>query len=156
MESQFIKSIKNSVQYWYLPLISGLLFIGMGIFTFNHPLASYVTLSFLFSLSFLLSGLSEIVFSISNKNELDNWGWTLTFGLITFIMGILLLIHPEISLTTLPLYVGFTVLFRAIGSIGYSIELRSYKVQDWGYLLIVGLLGLLFSFLLIRNPVFQE
>ena len=89
MESQFIKSIKNSVQHWYLPLISGLLFIGMGIFTFNHPLASYVTLSFLFSLSFLLSGLSEIVFSFSNKNELDNWGWTLTFGLITFIMGIL-------------------------------------------------------------------
>jgi uncharacterized membrane protein HdeD (DUF308 family) len=105
-------------------------------------------------MTFLLSGLSEIVFSISNKNTMDNWGWTLGFGLITSVMGLLLLIHPDISLTTLPLFVGFLILFRSIGAIGYSLELKNYKINDWGYLLVLGILGVLFSFFLIRNPLF--
>lgn len=153
MENRFIKTVQNSVKHWYLPLISGLILIGMGLFTFNYQLASYVALSLLFSLSFLFSGAFEIIFSISNKNEMENWGWTLAFGLVSFIMGILLLIHPEISLTTLPLYVGFTILFRSISAIGYSLELKNYKVLGWAYLLILGILGVLFSLLLIRNPI---
>ncbi len=154
MENHFVKSLKNSIKHWYLPLISGLIFIVMGLFTFMHPLESYVALSFLFSLTFLVSGISEIFFSVTNKNSMDNWGWTLGFGLINFVVGILLLIHPEISLTTLPLFIGLLVLFRSIGAIGYSLELKNYKVKDWTYLLVLGIIGIIFSFLLIGNPIF--
>ncbi len=113
-----------------------------------------MTLSILFSLSFLFSGLSEIIFSISNRNEIDNWGWTLTFGIVTTLFGIFLLINPQISFATLPFYIGVVVLFRSITGIGFALDLKKYGVLEWGNLMIFAVLGLLLSFILIWNPVF--
>ena len=152
--SNFVKTVTNTVKHWYIPLIVGLIFIGIGIYTLLSPLESYLTLSILFSLSFLFSGLSEIMFSISNHKEIDNWGWTLTFGILTFLLGLLLIMNPAISITTLPIYVGFVVLFRSIMGISYALELKNYGIIDWGNLMAVGILGLIFSFILIWNPLF--
>jgi uncharacterized membrane protein HdeD (DUF308 family) len=38
-------------------------------------------------------------------------------------------------------------------SIAWSIELKKYKVSNWGWLLFAGILGAIFSFLLMLNPV---
>ena len=154
MAHQFFKAVKNSIRYWYIPLIVGLIFVVTGLYTFTAPEGTYLTLAFIFSISFLVSGLSDIVFSISNRNEVENWGWTLVFGLLTFLIGIVLVIHPAISVTTLPLYVGFVVLFRSIAAISYSLDLKNYGVSQWGRLMILGVLGVIFSFILIWNPLF--
>ncbi|MBK0368767.1 HdeD family acid-resistance protein [Flavobacterium agrisoli] len=152
--SNFFKKVKNSVKYWYVPLIVGIIFIAVGIYTFMSPLASYLALSLFFSLSFLFGGGAEIIFAISNRKELDNWGWTLTFGIFTFLVGLLLINRPEISIVTLPLYIGFLVLFRSIAAVSYAIDLKNYGIKDANNLLILGILGIVFSFLLLWNPVF--
>ncbi len=150
----FFKTITNAIKYWYIPLIVGIIFSLTGVYTLFSPLEAYLTLSVLFSLSFLFSGVSEIVFSISNRKEIDNWGWTLTFGIVTALFGILLLLNPEVSITTLPFYVGVVVLFRSITGISYALDLKKYGVLDWGNLMILAVLGLVFSFILIWNPMF--
>lgn len=88
MAETFLKFVKNSVKHWYLPLIVGVLFVGVGIYMFTTPLESYVTLSVVFSLLFIFSGLSDIIFSISNRDELEGWGWTLTGGIFTLLLGL--------------------------------------------------------------------
>ena len=153
MTNPAFKTIKDSIKYWYIPLVVGILFLLLGIYTFASPLESYLALSFIFSMSFLLSGFAEIFFSISNREELANWGWTLIFGVITSLIGILLLARPEISITTLPFYVGFVVLARAVGSVSFALDLKGYGVKDWGYLMFVGILGVIFGFILLWNPV---
>ena len=154
MDHIFFKTIRNSIKHWYIPFLVGLIFLGIGIYTLTSPLASYLALSLIFSLSFLFSGLAEIFFSIANRKEIDNWGWTLIFGSVTFLLGVLLVMNPAISKTTLPFYVGFLVLFRSIGGVSYAIELKNYGILDWGNLMLIGVLGVLFSFLLIWNPLF--
>jgi uncharacterized membrane protein HdeD (DUF308 family) len=151
--SNILKLVNNTVKHWYIPLIVGLLFSGIGIYSMLSPLNSYKTLAMIFSFSFLLSGVSEILFSLSNKKEIDNWGWTLTFGVLTFILGLLLVLNPEIPMKTLPIYIGFIVLFRSIMGISYAIELKNYAVKDWKNLLIIGILGLVLAFILIWNPL---
>ncbi|WP_103070155.1 HdeD family acid-resistance protein [Aquimarina sediminis] len=150
----FFKTVNDSVKYWYLPLIIGLIFIALGIYVLISPLESYVTLSYLFSISFVISGIVEIYFSVSNRNEIDNWGWNLVFGISTLIIGILLFMHPEISITILPFYVGFLLMFRSAMAMGYALDLKHYGVLDWGNLMILGILGFIFSFILIWNPLF--
>ncbi|WP_075591347.1 HdeD family acid-resistance protein [Labilibacter marinus] len=153
--TNFLKVAKNSVKHWYLLTISGVVFIALGIWVFATPLESYLTLALVFTLSFLVSGISEIIFSISNRKEIDGWGWTLSMGLLNVIIGVLLFIHPAISITTLPFFVGFTVMYRSVYAISMSIDLRNYGVMEWGNLLAIGIIGLLFSFLLIVNPLFS-
>ena len=37
---------------------------------------------------------------------------------------------------------------------GFSIDLKSFGVNEWGWLLALGILGMLFSFILLWNPAF--
>lgn len=126
----------------------------VGIYTFASPATSYVALSILFSLSFLFSGISEIVFSLTNRNEMDNWGWVLAFGILTTVIGGLLLSNPAVSMATLTFYVGFLILFRSISALSFSLDLKDYGIGDWGALMALGVIGLIFSIIMIWNPAF--
>ena len=154
MALSFLKMVNNTIKYWYLPLISGIVLIAMGAWTFKHSHETYVALSYLFSISFIASGLFEVIFSISNRKIMDNWGWSLVLGIITLVVGVWLFGNQEISMLTLPFFVGFVVLFRSMGAIGLSLDLKSYGVLGWGNILAVGILGIILSFMLLWNPVF--
>jgi len=153
METHFLKLVKNSIKNWYIPLIVGIVFILTGLYTFTTPAKSYLALAMIFSAAFILTGTAEVVFSFNNRKQVDNWGWTLVFGLITLIIGFIMIIRPEISIRTLPLYVGFVILFRSIAAISYSIDLKNFGIKHWGSLLFTGILGVLFSFVVIWNPL---
>lgn len=154
MGNEFIKTVTRTVRNWYIPLIIGILFIVIGIFCFISPMVSYFTFSLIFSVSFLFSGILEIVFSITNRKEIDNWGWTLAFGIITFIIGLLLVLNPRITMLSLPYFIGFLMLFRSIFAMSLAIDLKNYYVLNWGYLLAIAILGIIFSFILLLNPLF--
>lgn len=150
----FFNSIRKAINYWYLPLLVGLFFIVVSLIVFTSPMASFVALALLFSISFMLGGIAEIVFALSNREQLRNWGWTLGFGLITTLIGISLIINTELSMSVLAFYIGFIVLFRSIAAISFSIDIKRYGGRQWGSLLAFGILGAIFSFLLLWNPVF--
>ena len=154
MRTSFLNSIKNSVKHWYIPLIVGILFVILSITVFTSPLSSLLALSIFFALSFLFSGLSEVFFSIANRNTLPNWGWSLAFGILTTIIGFSLVVHPGLSISVLAFYVGFLLLFRSIASISFALDVKKYGSKNWGSLLAFGILGALASLFLIWNPLF--
>ena len=154
MANEAYKFVKERVKHWYVPLLIGIFFILLGIYVFLSPLSSFLALAVIFSVSFLVIGLAEIIFAVSNRHELDNWGWMLAFGIIGFLIGVLLIANPQISIVTLPIYVGFLVLFRSIAAISFSIDMRGYGVPDWGFTLTMGILGVILAFILLWNPVF--
>ncbi len=154
MGRHFFKAIRNNVKYWYLHLLSGIILIAIGIWTFANPQESYVALAFLFSMSFLASGLFESIFAITNRNVVDNWGWQLVSGLLTFAVGFLMLINPQISMVTLPFYIGFVVLFRSMSGVGVALDLRNYGVESWGGVMWIAVLGIILAVILLWNPGF--
>jgi len=151
--TNIFKKVKNSVKHWYIPLIIGLLFVGLGLWTVFNPAESFLDLSFLFTLSFLIGGFLDIVFAITNKDELDHWGWELANGIIMLIIGVIMALNPAISLVTLPFYIGFVIMFRSMMAISGSLELKKYGVLDWGNLMAMGILGLILSFIMLWNPI---
>ena len=140
MNNLFFKQIKQSVKHWYLHLIIGLIFIAVGLWVFTSPVHSYVALTIVFSISFLVSGIMEIFFATSNREVLENWGWTLALGIFTALVGVMLIANPEISALTLPLYVGFMLMLRSFWAIGSAFDLKDYGVKGWGVSLIIGVL----------------
>lgn len=154
METGTIREAKDSIKHWYFSLILGIILIAVGIWVFLTPVSSYIALSILFSITFLIAGIMEITFSVVNRGQLRHWGWTLVGGIVDLLIGILLISQPALSLVVLPFYVGFAILFRSIMAIGWAIELKRQAVADWGYVLIFGILGAIFSFILLWNPLF--
>ena len=151
---QVLERIEKSISHWYAPLISGIIFIGAGILALVFGKATFIVITFLFSLSLLLSGVLEIVVAVVNRKAMTRWGWSLVFGMIDSIFGVLLLVNPFMSAVALALFVGFAVLFRSIGGIILAINLKKIHFRKWGYLLALSIFGVLFSFALILDPVF--
>ena len=153
MKNQIIKTLNSTVKYWYLSLIVGLLFIFAGIWVLRTPLESYLTLSVLFSVTFFVNGIFEVIYSLSNRKDMDNWGWVLAGGIIDMFFGFWLMSSPLVSIAILPYFVGFMLIFRSFAAIGFVVDLKSFGADDWGWLLAFGILGMLFSFILLWNPM---
>jgi len=154
--ANLFKTISKSIKHWYIPMIIGILFLALGFYVLTVPLETYATLAIIFSVSFIVAGLLEIVFSIENRETLDGWGWYLTSGLLGLLIGIYLAINPDVSMTILPFVVGFTLMVRSFQLLGFSFDLRDQKILSWGNLAIASILSIIMSFLLIINPFFTS
>jgi len=149
----FLRTIQHGIKHWYIPSIIGSLFIILGIYLFTVPLATYLTIVMLFSVSFLASGVLETYFAIRNKEKLESWGWYLSGGIFNTLIGIILIARPDISATVLPFIIGFALLFRSIQGFGFSFELKNYGLKQWWHLTGLAFVGIILSFLIIFNPI---
>lgn len=154
MENDLMYAARAAVKNWWLSLVIGILSLGLGILFLAKPLDALITLAILFVAGFLVSGLFEIIFAISNKNSLNGWGWTLAGGIIDLLLGILLLFTPGITPIIMAYFVGFWIMFQSIWGIGMACDLQKLGVKDWGWLLALAIIGIIFSFIFIMSPVF--
>ena len=74
--------MEHAVKNWWLSLILGILYIIVALCLLFAPGSSYIALSVIFSISMLISGIIEIIFSISNRRGISSWGWYLAGGII--------------------------------------------------------------------------
>jgi uncharacterized membrane protein HdeD (DUF308 family) len=154
MKNNLFYSVKKAVKYWWISPIIGLISIFLGFWCIINPLSTLTIIGALFIASFIVTGIFEIIFAISNRNTLTGWAWTLVSGIIDLIFGFLLLAIPIGTITALLFFVGFWVMFQSIWLIGSAIELQRSGIKGWGWTLASGILGLILAFILIANPVF--
>ncbi|MFT4152273.1 HdeD family acid-resistance protein [Parafilimonas sp.] len=153
MPETFFKTVKSAIKNWWVHLLIGILFIIMGIWVISTPVSSYISLSIFFSVLMFISGLFELVFAIANAKNIDGWGWYLTAAAIDFIVGIILISYPSVTITILPFFVAFWIMFKGISAIGVSIEMKSYNVSSWGWMLFMGIVAIIFAIMIIDNPL---
>ncbi|WP_408960918.1 HdeD family acid-resistance protein [Myroides odoratimimus] len=154
MANSFVKTVKDRIKNWYIPVIIGILFIIGGMYMFSTPITAYASLTIIFSCMFLIAGISEIIFAFSNHDQLDGWGWLLFSGIIDVVLGVILIGTPTLSAVVLPIYVGFGLMFRSIRGMGTAFDLKNYGVKSWTSLFVFALLGLVFSFCMLWNLEF--
>lgn len=150
--SEIISAVKNNVKYWWLYLLNGIIFLIAGFIVFSNPFSSYVLLSIFFAITFFVTGISEIAFAIGNRNNHNGWGWSLVSGIIDVVLGLILMLYPAISMTVIPLFLAFWFMFRGIALIGFSIQLSTDKVPNWGWILVGGIGLIIISICILDNP----
>lgn len=148
----FMDKIDYAVKYWWLSLLLGVLFIIISIYLMFAPLASYIALSILFSVSMFVSGVFEIAFAFSNRGNISSWGWYLAGGIIDLILGVFLMINPGLSMSVLPFVLAFWLMFRGFSATGYSMDLKRYGTRNWGWYMAFGILAILCSIGIIWQP----
>lgn len=149
-----VEKVKKEMKYWWISPIIGILAIIIGIWCMVTPVVTIIALSYVFGITFLITGIFEIIFAISNRKYTNNWGWTLISGIIDLIFGIMILSLPAPQMAlVLSYFVGFYIMFQSIWAIGTSIELSSRKIKGWGWLLTLAILGFILSIIFIFSPI---
>lgn len=149
-----LKNVEKIIKYWWVGLILGILFILLGIWVFKTPIESFVALSIFFALTYLISGIGRIFFSLSNRKELEGWGWLLAGGLLETLLGLALFANPGVSMIVLAFFVGFWLMFNGITTISTSIDLKKYQKKGWVWILISGILSTILAFMVLVNPLY--
>ena len=107
-------------QHW----LGAVLFGVIGILILWRPLVTAEILTLLMGAFFLVAGLFQLItpFVIS----LPDWGWHTLNGLITLVLGILVLAQwPVSGLWVIGLFVGIELVFYGIAWIALALRLRS-------------------------------
>ena len=105
-------------------VLLGVLYIIAGFVTFENPLLAAALLTLILGASLLASGVMRIILAFSIKQEAP-WIWVLLSGMITLLLGLLILAHwPVSSLYILGLFLGIDLIMAGAGWIGLGLGLR--------------------------------
>ena len=151
--SAWVEKSKQAIKYWWLMMLLGIALFVIGIVVFLYPAESYLSLSIVFGIMILVSGISGIVLSASNKHYITGRGWMLASGIIETVLGLILTCNVALSAVTMPIFLGFWLMFRAFATIGGSGELISLKIPGATWTLIGGILLLLLSIWILLQPL---
>lgn len=141
-------------RYWWMPLVSGLISIALGIWTLFCPAESLTVLAYVFAICFTVAGLFYIGFAAFASRWSSDWGWILAFGIMEAVLGVWLLCLPAAQLTVAFMYIaGFGLLFAAIGAVGESFAASAGSVGWTVVSVIFLLLTIAFTMVFLSNPI---
>ena len=102
------------------------LYIVAGFFAFENPLLAAAVLTLLLGFSLLVSGVMRIVLAFSLQETMP-WIWVAFSGVITFLLGLLIVAKwPVSSLYVLGIFLGVDLVIAGAGWIGVGLGLRRY------------------------------
>lgn len=142
------KMIRN----WWLLLVTGILSIAVGIVVFARPVESYLTLSIVFGIMMLVSGITELVVSASSRNYFTTRTYNIIGGILDLLLGIFLCAYPQITLVILPIVLGVWMLYHSFMIIGLGSDMDSFRVPGSGWTIAGGVILLLLSILILVSP----
>jgi len=109
---------------FWLHLIMGILYLILGVMLIKSPLLGSISITFLLGIFYIIIGAFRIFYSSSMRAL--RWGWVLFNGIITLLLGILILMSwPGSSLFIIGLFVGIDLLFAGWAYIMAALGARS-------------------------------
>ncbi|MFI1236107.1 HdeD family acid-resistance protein [Nocardia salmonicida] len=102
-----------STSFRVLSFISGVLSLIIGIFCFRDDLASIVLLGLWIGISWLFRGVA-VLFAALSESGVPGRGWQIFYGIISALAGVVLIVWPISSLSTLVWVVGIFLIIIGV------------------------------------------
>lgn len=144
----------GQTKFWWIPLVTGIISVGIGIWCLCSPLTSLPVLAYAFAACFCLTGVLNLTYGIINNAPHSSWGWSLALGLLEIIVAIWLFMIPEAQLVTVFIYtIGIYLIVVTINAICEASVLSSYA-NDWaGWMICFLLATLVFACIFLAGPI---
>ena len=128
-----------------LTMLTGVLFIGAGIFLVANEGVTFLSVAFIVGIMFVVAGIVECLSYGSYRGDNVEKSWILNDGLTTFVLGVLILLNKISADAVVPMILGLWVLITGIRNFVHAwerIETRGRMFYDH---LIIGLLNIIFG-----------
>ena len=108
---------------FFLHLLIAILFVITGVLVLTRPLISAEAVTLVMSMFFLVAGLYQLIASL--WTHLPGWGWQALSGVVTSVLGVLVLAGwPATGLWMIGLFVGIELIFYGWAWIALAIGLH--------------------------------
>ena len=138
-ERELAGDVDDVSRFWWLFAFMAVGLITFGLILFAWPRETILVLAVVVGAALVFFGVLEIASAIVQRN-LPFWGWFLFRGIVTTILGVLLLAWPGRTILVLAIVFGIYLIFTGITEVVLAIVIRDAE-NRWLYLLL-GILGI--------------
>lgn len=132
--------------WWWLVLLVGVLSIAAGVAVLVKPGDSLATLAVIAGIFLLFDGILELADALVEGTQ--NRGMVAVLGVITAIVGVLLIRHPIQGVAAIALLIGIWLIAAGVIRIVASFGVAAYG----GRMLVVGVIDLLAGIVIVSAP----
>lgn len=143
---------RKRVNNKWLLFIKGLILIALSILIFKHTKESIMTVSIFMGGGLIVMGITLLIISLELKKRMEKWNLRLAEGLVDIVFGLFLLVHPEITVKTIPVFIGFWIIFYGILMLSGALDFpESYKFRRKS-VITIAVITIVLGFLVSFNP----
>jgi uncharacterized membrane protein HdeD (DUF308 family) len=143
--------LSSFTRNWWAVALRGLIAFLIGGFLIFNTGDTLTVLTRFFGIFLIVDGLLTGLLAILGHKEFDDWWLVLLYGLLILAIGIALWTVPELSVTVVVYLTAISLLISGLLNLILAWRLRKEYEDDW-FLVVAGLLGLLFGWIIFRNP----
>ena len=131
---------------WWLVLLTGLLSVVVGIVVLAKPGDSLETMAVIVGVFILIDGLLELAASLMHGTQ--SRGMVALLGVLSAIVGVLLIRHPVGGVTFVTLLIGIWLIAAGVIRFAAAFEVDEHR----GWAIIVGVIELIAGIAVIADP----
>jgi uncharacterized membrane protein HdeD (DUF308 family) len=107
-------------------MLLGLLYVGAGIIALMNPFAAATILTLMLGGALVFGGVLRIFLAFSMKSAGKPWGWVVVSGLVTLLLGAMIIAQwPASSFFVLGIFLGIDLIFIGSGWVTMGLALKN-------------------------------
>jgi uncharacterized membrane protein HdeD (DUF308 family) len=132
---------------WWSYVLRGVVALIFGILFIAYPGATLKTFITILGVFLLIDGIINIIRSIVFLFKKEQWGWTLVWGIVGLLLGLILINHTEFTLGFVAIIAGIWVIIMGIAEIAIAIDMPPKSGR--GILAVSGVISLAFGIVIL-------
>ena len=145
-----MKTLMNKI--FKSSILGALALVVLGILLIFKSEATIVTISYVIGGILVAIGVLALLKFYKEVKENDDTGMDLVYGIISIILGIVVISNPKAVASIIPIIMGLLIILNSGTKLQYSIELKKNNNNLWKSTMILSLISTLCGVLLIFNP----
>ena len=139
------------LKHWWSYLLRGIIAIAFGVVMMVYPSATLKTFIWIFGIFALAGGIVDVIMAIVLATRKERWGWPLAGGLLSILLGAIVLNHPDVALGIVVLLVAIWALVTGIAFLAGAFDLPPNSGRGW--VGVSGALSIIAGIIILAYPV---
>lgn len=133
-------------------VITSLTLLLLGMLLIFQSEATIVAITYIIGGILIALGILGIFKFIKSVNNANREELNIVYGVVTIILGILVIKNPHMIASILPIVIGIGIIINSATKLQYAFELKASNNSLWKSTMIVSIISTLFGVVLLFNP----
>lgn len=138
---EYLKNILKKTGW--ISILESIIFAILGIIIILNPEGIVKIMSYILGIMFIVAGISKAFNYFSNKSKLDFNDYSLVYGAMACILGIVIMACSSTIGSIFRIAIGIWIIYSSFMRINFSIRLKSLNSKIWIYSLVLAIIMLI-------------
>lgn len=140
-------------RYFKSSILTSTLLFCLGILLIFESEVTVITISYVIGSILVAAGTFALIRYVSvNKKGFDASELDLLYGIVTIILGILIITHPQAIASIIPIILGIAIIISSASKIQYAFNLKNNENELWKMTMIIAVISTICGIVLLFNP----